>query len=313
MLEVRNLKKRFGKTWAVDGLNFTLQPGRIYAFVGPNGAGKTTTMRMIATLEEPTAGTILVNGQPIQEEPYAIRRMIGYMPDHYGVYPDMTIRDYLEFYARAYGIAPSIRNSRISNLMEFTGLDRIDGKKVDSLSKGMMQRLNMGRGLLNDPKLLILDEPAAGLDPRARIELRYLLKQLAAQGRTIFISSHILTELAEMCDEMLIIDRGRQVMFGTVDQIQTGMQETVEISMKVLEPEANASRIEQWLLENPAVSNLSVSDNGAVRFSYPGDRAGCADLLSQVVRQGFPIIEFHPVALSMEEVFMQITESEIVQ
>src|SRR5690606_626705 len=130
---------------------------------------------------------------------------IGYMPDHYGVYPDMTIRDYLEFYARAYGLPRDVRQGRINNLMTFTGLDRIDGKKVDALSKGMMQRLNMGRGLLNDPKILVLDEPAAGLDPRARIELRYLLKQLAAQGRTIFISSHILTELAEMCDEMLII------------------------------------------------------------------------------------------------------------
>jgi ABC-2 type transport system ATP-binding protein len=313
MLEVRNLRKRFGKTWAVDGLNFTLQPGRIYAFVGPNGAGKTTTMRMIATLEEPTSGSIYINGQSVEEEPYAIRRMIGYMPDHYGVYPDLTIRDYLEFYARAYGIPRDIRNSRINNLMEFTGLDRIDGKRVDALSKGMMQRLNMGRGLLNDPRILVLDEPAAGLDPRARVELRYLLKQLAAQGRTIFISSHILTELAEMCDEMLIIDRGRQVMFGTVDQIQAEMQESVEISMKLLDPGDNAARLEQWLLEQPHVSDLSVSDNGSVRLNYPGDKHQCADLLTQIVKAGFPIIEFRPVLLSMEEVFMQITESEIVE
>src|SRR5690606_8269036 len=152
------------KMWAVDGLNFTLKPGRIYAFVGPNGAGKTTTMRMIATLDEPTSGSILIDGQSVLEDPYEFRRIIGYMPDHYGVYPDMTIRDYLEFYARAYGVPRDVRAGRINNLMEFTGLDRIDGKKVDALSKGMMQRLNMGRGLLNDPKLLVLDEPAAGLD-----------------------------------------------------------------------------------------------------------------------------------------------------
>ena len=313
MLEVKDLWKRFGSTWAVNGLNFTLKPGRIYAFVGPNGAGKTTTMRMIATLEEPTAGSITIDGQSVMEEPYEIRRKIGYMPDHYGVYPDMTIRDYLEFYARAYSIPRDIRQKRISNLMEFTGLDRIDGKKVDALSKGMMQRLNMGRGLLNDPKILVLDEPAAGLDPRARIELRYLLKQLAAQGRTIFISSHILTELAEMCDEMLIIDRGRQVMFGTVDEIQAEMQESVEISMKLLDPAEHGSRLEQWLMEQPHVTNSSVAETGAVRLTYPGDKHQCAELLGQIVRAGFPIIEFRPVMLSMEEVFMQITESEIVE
>lgn len=313
MLEVRNLRKRFGKTWAVDGLTFTLHPGRIYAFVGPNGAGKTTTMRMIATLDEPSSGSIIIDGQSVAEEPYEIRRKIGYMPDHYGVYPDLTIRDYLEFYARAYGIPKDVRASRIENLMKFTGLDRIDGKRVDALSKGMMQRLNMGRGLLNDPKILVLDEPAAGLDPRARIELRYLLKQLAAQGRTIFISSHILTELAEMCDEMLIIDRGRQVMFGTVDQIQAGMKETVEISMKLLDPAEHSSRLEQFLMERPHVADLSVGDNGAVRLNYPGDKHQCADLLTQIVKEGFPIIEFRPVLLSMEEVFMQITDSEIVQ
>ncbi len=313
MLEVKNLKKRFGNMWAVNGLNFTLSPGRIYAFVGPNGAGKTTTMRMIATLEEPTSGTITIDGQSVQEEPYAIRRMIGYMPDHYGVYPDLTIRDYLEFYSRAYGIPRDVRVSRINNIMEFTGLDRIDGKRVDALSKGMMQRLNMGRGLLNDPRILVLDEPAAGLDPRARIELRYLLKQLAAQGRTIFISSHILTELAEMCDEMLIIDKGRQVMFGTVEQIQAEMQESVEISIKLIDPETQAARIETWLLEQPQATDVTVSENGTVRLTYPGDRRLCADLLTQLVSAGFPILEFRPVMLSMEEVFMQITESEITE
>jgi ABC-2 type transport system ATP-binding protein len=235
------------------------------------------------------------------------------MPDHYGVYPDLTIRDYLEFYSRAYGIPRDVRLSRINNIMEFTGLDRIDGKKVDALSKGMMQRLNMGRGLLNDPRILVLDEPAAGLDPRARIELRYLLKQLAAQGRTIFISSHILTELAEMCDEMLIIDRGRQVMFGTVDQIQAEMQETVEISMKLLEPAVHGQRLETWLMEQPHVEDLAVNESGVVRLNYPGDKRQCAELLTRIVTAGFPIIEFRPVLLSMEEVFMQITESEITE
>lgn len=311
MLEVRNLTKLFGSFKAVDDLSFKLEPGRIYAFVGPNGAGKTTTMRMIATLEEPTSGDVFVNGLSIYEHPYEIRRMIGYMPDHYGTYPDLTIRDYLEFYARAYGLDQSIRGTRIDRIMEFTGLNKIDGKRVDTLSKGMMQRLNMGRGLLNDPKLLILDEPAAGLDPRARVELRYLLKQLAEQGKTIFVSSHILTELAEMCDEMLIIDRGRQVTFGTVEQIQSSMQEAVEISVRLVGTPEDMSRFESWLLERAAISQVTPREGLLITFSFAGDKEHVPSLLRDIMAADFPVLEFKPVMLSMEDVFMQITQSEI--
>ncbi|MGI8906334.1 MAG: ABC transporter ATP-binding protein [Candidatus Sumerlaeaceae bacterium] len=313
MLEVRNLTKMFGNFKAVDDLSFKLHPGRIYAFVGPNGAGKTTTMRMIATLEEPTSGEIYVNGMSTYEHPYEIRRLIGYMPDHYGTYPDLTIRDYLEFYARAYGLEPAIRGTRIDRIMEFTGLNKIDGKRVDTLSKGMMQRLNMGRGLLNDPKVLILDEPAAGLDPRARVELRYLMKQLAEQGKTIFVSSHILTELAEMCDEMLIIDRGRQVTFGTVEQIQGSMQEAVEISVKLVGEQEELLRFETWLLERAAVSQVSPRESMAMTFSFAGDKGQVPALLREIIEAGFPVLEFKPVMLSMEDVFMQITQSDIEQ
>ncbi len=313
MLEVRNLVKTFGNFNAVDGLSFSLAPGRIYAFVGPNGAGKTTTMRMIATLEEPTSGEIYVDGLSIFEHPYEIRRLLGYMPDHYGTYPDLTIRDYLEFYARAYGLDTSIRASRIDRIMEFTGLNKIDGKRVDTLSKGMMQRLNMGRGLLNDPKVLILDEPAAGLDPRARVELRYLLKQLADQGKTIFVSSHILTELAEMCDEMLIIDRGRQVSFGTVETIQSAMMEAVEISVKLHGTPDDTARLEQWLLERASVSDVLVREGQALSFSFAHDKSHVPALLKEIIQAGFPVLEFKPVMLSMEDVFMQITQSDIEQ
>lgn len=311
MLEVRNLTKQFGKFRAVDDLSFTLLPGRIYAFVGPNGAGKTTTMRMIATLEEPTAGEVYVDGLSIYEHPYEIRRRIGYMPDHYGTYPDLTIRDYLEFYARAYGIDPSLRSNRIDRIMDFTGLNKIDGKRVDTLSKGMMQRLNMGRGLLNDPKVLILDEPAAGLDPRARVELRFLLKQLADQGKTIFVSSHILTELAEMCDEMLIIDRGRMVSFGTVEHIQSQMQETVEISLRLVGEKEELERLEKWLLERAAVSQVTPRENMTLTFSFAGDKAQVPGLLRSIMYANFPVLEFKPIMLSMEDVFMQITQSDI--
>jgi ABC-2 type transport system ATP-binding protein len=313
MLEVRNLTKDFGKFRAVDELTFTLQPGRIYAFVGPNGAGKTTTMRMIATLEEPTRGDIIVNGLSIYEHPYELRRQIGYMPDHFGTYPDLTIRDYLEFYARAYGLDSSVRSTRIDRIMEFTGLNKIDGKRVDVLSKGMMQRLNLGRGLLNDPKVLILDEPAAGLDPRARVELRILLKKLAEQGKTIFVSSHILTELAEMCDEMLIIDRGRQVTFGTVETIQAEMQEALEISLKLVGENGDGERLEKWLLERAQVSNVMRRENQNLSFSYAAEKKDVPVLLREIVNAGFPVLEFKTMMLSMEDVFMQITQSDIEQ
>jgi ABC-2 type transport system ATP-binding protein len=311
MLQVLNLKKDFGSLKAVDGLNFILESGHIYAFVGPNGAGKTTTMRMIATLEMPTSGDILVDGQSIFEHTYEIRRKIGYMPDHFGIYNNLTVRDYLEFYARAYQLPRQSRNRTIADVIEFTGLQSMQEMLVPTLSKGMMQRLNMGRGLLNNASVLVLDEPAAGLDPRARIELRYLLKALAAQGKTIFVSSHILSELAEMCDAMLIIDKGRQIVFGTVDEIQSRMQGLSEIHVKLVPGSGQAERLEQWLLAHPAVTAIVTAETDAIRFSTAAAREETSMLLAAMVNEKFPVLEFRPITLTMEDVFMQITEGEL--
>ncbi|HPB32061.1 MAG TPA: ABC transporter ATP-binding protein, partial [Candidatus Sumerlaeota bacterium] len=255
MLKVVNLTKVFPKVVAVDRLTFQLEEGRICGFVGPNGAGKTTAMRIIATLDEPTEGEISIGGRSIREYTYDIRRMIGFMPDHYGTYPDLTVTDYLEFYARAYEIEMVARDKRILQIMQFTGLDKIAEKEVETLSKGMRQRLNLGRALLNDPGLLIMDEPAAGLDPRARVELRVLMKQLAERGKTIFVSSHILTELGEICDDILIIDHGRMVAFGDIGTIQRGMQKTLEIQIRLLD-ESQTSGLERFLLERRNISDI---------------------------------------------------------
>jgi ABC-2 type transport system ATP-binding protein len=311
MLVVKNLTKIFSGLKAVDNVSFELERGRIYAFVGPNGAGKTTTMRMIATLEEPTAGEIHVNGLSVYEHPYAIRRLLGYMPDHYGTYPDMTTRDYLEFYARAYELERGQRPSRVEAIMEFTGLNKLNGKKVETLSKGQRQRLNLGRALVNDPDLLILDEPAAGLDPRARVELRYLMLQLAEQGKTLFVSSHILSELAEISSEMLIIDKGKLVHFGSVSQIQEQMQQALEISVKVLGDAEAVQRLERLLLERPNVADIRVLEGETVNFTFHEPQEAVSRLLRDIVRQEIPVIEFKTLAMTMEDVFMQITGSDM--
>lgn len=309
MLQVNGLSKEFTDVRAVDELSFELEAGKICGFVGPNGAGKTTTMRIIATLEEPTAGAIAVDGMDVFENVYEVRRRLGFMPDHYGVYPAMNARDYLEFYARAYEVPSRVRNSRIGQIMEFTGLDVLAEKLVETLSKGQRQRLNLARALINDPKLLIMDEPAAGLDPRARVELRYLMKALSEQGKTLFVSSHILSELSEVCDSMLIIDRGRLISFGTFAEIQKQLRDTVDISVRLLKPE-QAGGLELFLMERPDIHDIRIGENGRIHFSMTDDLENVTYLLREMIHAEFSVIEFQPKAMSMEEIFIQITRGE---
>jgi ABC-2 type transport system ATP-binding protein len=310
MLQVENLTKDFGALRAVNDLSFSLDKGRICGFVGPNGAGKTTTMRIIATLDEPTAGEVRVDGMSLFDDPYRVRRSIGFMPDHYGAYPALTCEDYLEFYARAYEVDRDLRRSRIDGIMEFAGLDKIAGKQVESLSKGMKQRLNLGRALINDPKLLIMDEPAAGLDPRARVELRFLVKSLAERGKAVFISSHILTELAEICDYMLIIDHGRGVAFGRFEEIQRELQEGTEITIRLLRADQVAG-LEMMLSERPNVQNIRVDPNGIVSFALRDELDRIPALMRDIMNQDFSVIEFKHGALTMEDIFLKITDGSL--
>jgi ABC-2 type transport system ATP-binding protein len=307
MLRVQNLDKQFADVKAVDNLSFELDEGKICGFVGPNGAGKTTTMRMIATLEEPTGGEIFIDETPLSSDPYRMRRLMGFMPDHYGTYPSMTVADYLHFYARAYEVEASARDRRIRGIMDFTGLDKLEERQVEVLSKGQRQRLNLGRALINDPRLLIMDEPAAGLDPRARVELRVLMKHLAEQGKTLFVSSHILTELAEVCDSMLIIDRGRTVSFGSFEEIRSRLQGKAEAIVRLIDAESVA-RLERFLLERAEVDNVRVSGPDALRFAMAGEREAIVRLLREIVSAGFPVVEFRPQTMTMEDVFIRITE-----
>lgn len=307
MLRIESLTKTFEDVVAVDDLSFHLQEGKVCGFIGPNGAGKTTTMRIIATLEEPDHGEVFVDGLSIFENPYQVRHRIGFMPDHYGVYPALTCEDYLEFYARAYEIESAVRSTRIKQIMEFTGLDEISGKKVEALSKGMKQRLNLSRALISDPKVLIMDEPAAGLDPRARVELRFLIKTLAETGKTIFVSSHILTELSEVCDHMLIISEGRKITFGSFEEIQKSLQKTTEVSLKLVFP-VETERMERFLLQVPGISDVRPGENGQIRFSFNREMEVLPELIREIMNEDFSVIEFKPEVMSMEDIFIQITD-----
>src|SRR5436305_1922350 len=218
-IEISDLHKHFGTTRAVNGISFTFESGQIFGFVGPNGAGKSSTMRILATLDEPTAGDATLDGVSVVEEPEKAHKLVGYVPDALPEHRDISVHEYLDFFARAYGIKGERRKRVVEEIEEFTNLVGIREKHLNALSKGMNNRVSVARALVHDPAVLVMDEPAAGLDPRARIELRELLKVLAGQGKAILISSHILTELAEICTGAVFIERGKILRAGTLEQL----------------------------------------------------------------------------------------------
>jgi ABC-2 type transport system ATP-binding protein len=234
IVETKNLTKRYGNFMALHELNLTIEKGAIHGFIGPNGAGKTTTMRILATLLEPTGGQAWVAGYPVTAQPYEVRRRIGYMPDFFGVYDNMKVWEYLDFFAASYKVPPAKRPGMIDDLLALVDLSAKKDSFVEDLSRGMKQRLCLARTLVHEPDLLILDEPASGLDPRARIELRELLKELRNLGKTILVSSHILSELTEMCTHVAIIERGHLLVSGKVDDILQAMQPAREIYVRLM-------------------------------------------------------------------------------
>jgi ABC-2 type transport system ATP-binding protein len=307
VIEIRRLHRVFGSTWAVNDISFEVPAGQVFGYIGPNGAGKTTSMRILATLDIPTFGDALVEGYSVIQDPDRVRQRLGFMPDAFGTYPNVNCREYLDFFARAYGLAGSDRRRAMDRVMRFTGLDVLAEKPIRGLSKGMKQRLCLGRALIHDPPALIMDEPAAGLDPRARIELRDMIADLASLGKSILISSHILTELAEMCDRVAIIERGRLLANGTVDEIRKKLVPHREVNVRVLGDVGNVAR---WLEQRPDVQRIQV-DGESIRFSHEGDREAEVLLLRELVLAGHPIAEFGSHTTSLEEVFMRVTKGEV--
>lgn len=302
MIAVQDLFRSFGAVEAVKGISFDIYPGQVVGFIGANGAGKTTTMRMMATLELPTSGTIFVDGFDVTENPGEVRRRVGWMPDAYGVYQDMTVGEYLDFFARAFNFRGAERTQRIREVMEFADLEGIADRLVGKLSKGMGQRLCLGRTLLHDPPVMILDEPAAGLDPKARIEFKRLVNLLAGEGKTIFISSHILSELGEMCDTLLFIDDGRIVHHGSAETLLNANQ-LVSIAVQVAE---DPERLAEWISLHPGVELIETKRDGAILTLASGESTDLAALLRQMVDAGIPVTEFRRENRRLEDAFVEL-------
>jgi len=307
MIELRGLHRLFGATRAVNDVSFEVRRGQVFGYIGPNGAGKTTSMRILATLDQPNAGDAFVDGFSVINDPDRVRRRLGFMPDYFGTYANVNVREYLDFFARAYCLRGAERQRSMRHVMSFTKLDTLAEKPISGLSKGMKQRLCLGRAMIHDPAVLVLDEPAAGLDPRARIQLREMIGQLAADGKAVLISSHILTELAEMCDTVGIIEQGRLLAVGTVAQILQGRQTHSAVHVRVL---GAADALGNWLASRVDVSKLQINGETAV-FEHSGDRESEANLLRELIEAGFRVVAFGCQEKSLEEVFMQVTQGHV--
>jgi len=304
MIEIEHLTKTYGAFKALDDLHMHVEKGTVFGFVGPNGAGKSTTMAILATLLLPTSGTARVGGYEVTEHPKEVRRMIGYMPDFFGVYDQFKTTEYLHFYGASYGIPRSEREKLIPQLLELVNLTDKADAYVDSLSRGMKQRLCLARCLVHDPEVLILDEPASGLDPRARIEMREILKELKAMGKTIIISSHILPELAEMVDEIGVIEHGVMIAQGRVQDIQNRMRVNRVLHIRLLE---RAQEAAEWLKGEPHVT-MVLEDERGLHVHFSGQDAEQEELLRRMIARGLPVVSFSEAATNLEDVFLEITK-----
>ncbi|WP_372894255.1 ABC transporter ATP-binding protein [Stieleria sp.] len=306
-IELRRLHRFFGDTRAVNDVTFSVGRGEVFGFIGPNGAGKTTSMRILATLDLPSYGDAFVDGFSVVNDPELVRKRLGFMPDSFGTYRDVNCREYLDFFARAYGLVGRERTRRLQWVLDFTGTGGMATKPIRGLSKGMKQRLCLGRALVHDPAVMILDEPAAGLDPRARIELRRMIRELADRGKTILISSHILTELAEMCDAVGIIEQGKLLATGSVEQIQSETQNQSELTLRILNRHDEITESLSRLEDHIAIDNV-ILDGQFVRFGFSGKPDDQAAIVTHFVTQGFQVAEVTAHKKSLEDLFLQVTE-----
>lgn len=304
MLKIEHLNKQFGNFQAVDDLNLHIEKGELFGFVGHNGAGKTTTMKITAGLLDATSGSITIDGVNAFKERKKIKRKIGYMPDFFGVYDNLKALEYMEFYASMYGIVGKQARTTCLNLMELVNLSDKTNAYVDSLSRGMKQRLCLARSLVHNPELLLLDEPASGLDPRARFEMKEILKNLSSMGKTIIISSHILPELADMCTTIGIMQKGRLIMHGTVDDIQLKAMHAKPLHVRVLE---NQELAVQLLKEDPHTRRVSVREDCLVA-DYTGDDMDTVKLLKRLTDQDIPVESFFKEKGNLESLFLELTE-----
>ncbi len=304
MIELIDFTKRYGDLLAVDNLNMKIEPGEMFGFIGPNGAGKSTTIRFLATLLKASSGDAIVNGHRVTRQPLAVRRSIGYMPDNFGVYDGMKVWEFLDFFAVTYRIGRSQRKKVITDVLELLDLGHKRDDFVNGLSRGMKQRLCLAKTLIHDPPVLILDEPTSGLDPRARVEIKALFKELRRMGKTILISSHILTELADCCTSIGIIERGQLLMHGPIDEVYRRIRGNRVVEVRF----ANGMDLGLSIIRSsPHLRDLRVSDHNVI-LELATDDQGVADLLAQLVAQGVGVRSFAEKEPTLEDVFMLVTK-----
>jgi ABC-2 type transport system ATP-binding protein len=302
------LTKTFGNLTALDSLNLELEKGDVFGFIGPNGAGKTTTMKILAGLMRPTRGVARLLGRDVFTNGQFVRRNVGYMPDFIGVYEDLKVSEYLEFFASAYGIGRSLRKKVVADVLELTDLNYKKDAMVESLSRGMTQRLSLARVLVHDPPVLLLDEPASGLDPRARIEIRELLRELQRLGKTILVSSHILSELGEFCNKFGIIERGKLLVVGTIDDLMTRARAHSTIAVSVV----GANEPAMMCLQNDSRIRSVEIREGLIMVTLADETMHHHFMIELLTTRGFQIESIAPHKLRLEDVFVRLTKG-IVQ
>ena len=301
-IKTENLTKRFGSFTAVDRLDLSVRQGVLFGFIGPNGAGKSTTIRMLSGLLKPTSGRAVINGIDVARHPREVKRIVGYLPEFFGTYAQMRVWEYLDFFGAAYRIPRKRRRDRLEQVLGLTGTAYMRDYFMGTLSKGMRQRVGIAKTLVHDPTVLFLDEPSSGLDPMARIEMRGLLRKLKGLGKTILISSHILPELASICDEVGIIEKARLLSMGPIKQILAEIRQTRQVQIELLDRADEAAKI----LEKQGVTNLKVVQN-YVQFEFQGDDARAADLLRLLHVNALDVCWMTEVEADLEEVFIRVT------
>lgn len=306
MIQISQLTKTYRDLTAVRDLNLTIEKGDVFGFIGPNGAGKTTTIKVLATLLEPTSGHAYIDGVDVVRNPLEVRRLIGYMPDFFGVYDDVKVWEYLDFFAAAYKIPVNKRKGIIDDVLDLTDLTGKREAYVESLSRGMKQRLCLAKTLVHDPKVLLLDEPASGLDPRARIEFRLLLKELQQMGKTIFVSSHILPELADFCNVVGIMEQGNLIVSGRVADIVQKLEGGIVLEVRITGDPANGAKATALLQGYPEVREVRAEGNH-LEIEFTGLHDALPNLLGHLVGNGIPVATFAQRSADLEDVFMKVT------
>lgn len=310
IIETHNLTKQYGDLTALKELTLEIEEGAVFGFIGPNGAGKTTTMRILTTLLKPTAGKAWVAGHSVTDDPRGVRRAIGYMPDFFGVYEDMKVWEYLDFFAACYDVPQAARIGMVDDLLALVDLQHKKEAYVESLSRGMKQRLCLARTLAHDPQILILDEPASGLDPRARIEIRELLRELKNMGKTIFFSSHILSEVADVCTSIGIIEAGALVAHGDMQEMKRQLRAHRLFHVRVL---GDPAALQAFLLGRAHVQSVVPGAEldlppDTLQVDFSGDDEAVSRLLADIVGHGIPVVAFSEETGDLEDVFLQVTK-----